>query len=45
MSQGASSLKLIVYDADLGTIKDLKDLSWLANNIRVEDLTLLEKVT
>jgi hypothetical protein len=41
MSQGASSLKLIVYDADLGTIKDLKDLSWLANNIRVEDLDFI----
>lgn len=41
LSEGASSLKLISYHADLETREDIKDLSWLGNNIRIADLDFI----
>ncbi|NLZ49240.1 MAG: hypothetical protein GX895_10785 [Clostridiales bacterium] len=40
-AEGGSSLKLIAYDADLEIREDIKDLSWLGNNILIEDLDFI----
>ena len=39
-SNGAGRLKITGYDAVLGKKEDIKDLSWLGNNIKVDDFDL-----